>query len=148
MSVYSVKSKGWRYDFTHKGIRYTETWFKTKKEAKQAEARKKEEINNPPPVQETPTDMGFLELVNLRLDHVKAYHSARHYQEYLYMAKRWISRWGKVNCVDITSQMVTIFILKRSKVSHFTANKDIRYLRATFNFGMKKNTSSAIPQRM
>ena len=28
MSVYSVKGKGWRYDFTLKGIRYTEAWFK------------------------------------------------------------------------------------------------------------------------
>ena len=33
MSVYSVKGKGWRYDFTRKGARYTEAWFKTKKEA-------------------------------------------------------------------------------------------------------------------
>lgn len=75
MSVYSVKGKGWRYDFTHKGARQTEAWFKTKKEAKKAEAARKEEIANPAlQIQQaqTVTDMDFLELVNLRLDHVQS----------------------------------------------------------------------------
>ena len=83
MSVYSVKGKGWRYDFNLKGTRYTGAWFRTKNEAKQAAAKRKEELENPAPVQETittaavetPTDMAFLELVNRRLDHVKAYRS-------------------------------------------------------------------------
>jgi hypothetical protein len=69
MSVYSVKGKGWRYDFVLKGIRHTEAWFKTKKEAKEAEARKREELKNPPVTEmktagPTPTDMAFLDLVN------------------------------------------------------------------------------------
>ena len=34
--------------------------------------------------------------------------------------------------------MVERFILERSKVSAFTANKEIRYLKATFNFGKRK----------
>jgi hypothetical protein len=84
MSVYSVKGKGWRYDFTHKGTRYTETWFETKRAAKLAEAEKRKEFKNPPPVQEEPTDMAFLDLVNLRLDHVKAYNSKGHYTSYLH----------------------------------------------------------------
>jgi hypothetical protein len=75
MSIYSVKGKGWRYDFTLKGIRYTEAWFKTKTEAKQAEAEKRKGLKNPKPVREEMTDITFLDLVNLRLDHVKAYNS-------------------------------------------------------------------------
>jgi hypothetical protein len=66
MSVYLVKGKGWRYDFTDKGIRRTETWFKTKKAAKEAEAKKREELKNPKiliPTEQTPIDMGFLELI-------------------------------------------------------------------------------------
>jgi len=62
MSVYSVKGKGWRFDFTLKGIRYTETWFKTKTEAKQAETERRKEVLNPAPQIEIPTDMDFLEL--------------------------------------------------------------------------------------
>lgn len=34
--------------------------------------------------------------------------------------------------------MVERFILERHRVSAFTANKEIRYLKATFNFGEKK----------
>ena len=41
MSVYSKKGKGWRYDFTLKGERYTQAWFPTKTKAKQAESRNK-----------------------------------------------------------------------------------------------------------
>ena len=91
MSVYSVKGKGWRYDFTHKGTRHTEAWFKTKKEAKEAEARKREELKNPPPereVETTPTDMAFLELVNQRLDYVQAYKSQKYYVDHIYTARK------------------------------------------------------------
>lgn len=138
MSSYFKKGKGWRYDFTLKGIRYTETWFKTKKEANQAEAKKREELKNPPPIQETETDMAFLEMVNIRLDYVKAYNSERHYLEYVYMARRWTNQWKQLTCHEITTAMVERFIIQRSRVSHYVANKEIRYLRATFNFAIKK----------
>jgi len=138
MSVYLVKGKGWRYDFILKRTRYTETWFETKTKAKQAEAKRREELKNPKPVIVTPTDMAFLELVNRRLDHVKAYNAERHYKEYLYLAKRWINCWQEVECNQITGDMVQEFVLGRKRVSPNTANKDIRYLRSTFNFGKKK----------
>ena len=136
MSCYLIKGKGWRYDFTLNGKRHTETWFKTKKEARKAEAEKRKELSKP--VEKIPTDMAFLDLVNRRLDHVKAYNSERHYKEYLYMAKRWVERWGKLNCSEITAEDIEKLVLQRSKISALTANKEIRYLRATFNFGKKK----------
>ncbi len=139
MSSYFKKGKGWRYDFTLKGIRYTETWFKTKKQAKQAEAKKREEINNPPPVQETGTDMAFLDLINIRLDYVKAYNSESHYTDYRYMARLWTKRWANLRCSEISTAMIEKFVLQRSRVSNYVANKEIRYLRATFNFAIKKN---------
>ena len=82
MSVYFVKSKGWRYDFTIGGRRHTATWFGTKREAMRAEAERREEIAKESDSPETPTDMGFLELVNQRLDYAKAYSSERHYNDY------------------------------------------------------------------
>lgn len=138
MSVYLVRGKGWRYDFTHKGTRYTETWFKTKKKAKQAEAKRREALKRLTARGQTPTDMVFLDLVNYRLDHVKAYNSERHYRDYLYMARRWIERWGDLFCSAITDDMIRDFVTERSAKSSHTANKEIRYLRATFNFGKKK----------
>ncbi len=147
MSVYLVKPKGWRYDFTLKGKRHTEAWFKTKQEARQAEARRREALKNPATTwnQETPTGMVFLAFVNARLDHVKAYNSERHYQELLYMARRWVRQWGNLRCEDLTTPMVEKFILERRKVSAFTANKEIRYLRAAFNFGKKKKLTAVNP---
>ena len=138
MSVYSNRNKRWRYDFTRKGIRHTEAGFLTKKEAQRAEALKREELINPQPIQEAKTDMEFLELVNLRLDYVKAYHSLSHYMDYCYTAKKWVARWSKLSCMEITPQMIEKFVLQRSKVSPVTANKEIRFLRAMFNFGKKK----------
>jgi len=140
MSIYFVKGKGWRYDFTNKGTRHTEAWFKTKTKAKQAEAKKREEIKNPKPsvkTKKTETDMVFLDLVNKRLDHVKAYNSARHYTDHIYMSRRWIKEWKGRRCSEITTDMIQNFLLKRLKeTSPFTANKDLRYLRSLFNYGL------------
>ena len=149
MSIYFRKGRGWKFDFTRGKKRHTSTYFQTKSEAKQAEARKREELKNPPAkgLEITPTDTAFLELVNKRLDHVKAYNSARHYEEYVYVARRWIKRWGSLRCSQITQGMVERFILKRSKVSAYTANKEIRYLRAAFNFGLKKGLVSGDPTK-
>jgi len=145
MSVYLVKGKGWRYDFTLKGTRHTEAWFKTKTKARQAERKRKEELKNPKPISETPTDMGFLELVNLRLDHLKAYNSKSHYEEHIYKARKWVKKWGDLNCSKITQDMVERFVLERNKVSAQTANKEIRLLRALFNFGKKKKLLNENP---
>ena len=136
--AYFVKGKGHRYDFTMKGERYTEAWFKTKREAQQAEARKREELKNPKPeAEETPTDITFLDLVNLRLDYVKAYNVKGHYENYLYMARKWIGKWGNRRCDGVTEEEIYRFLLGRRRTSPATANREIRYLRATFNFGRK-----------
>ena len=136
MSIYLGKGKGWRYDFTHKETRYTEAWFKTKTEASRLEAEKRKEIKNPKPVAEIPTDMAFLDLMNLRLDHVKAYNSQSHYISYLYMARRWVKLWEHLPCSEITASMAQKHLIQRRKVSAYTANQDLRYLRAAFNFGI------------
>jgi integrase len=145
MSTYFVKEKGWRYDFTLKGIRYTETWFTTKKAARKAEAEKRKELENPKPLPESPTDMAFLDLVNLRLDHVKAYNSESHYTSYLYMGRRWVKLWGNLLCSEISTPMVQKHLINRRKVSPYTANQDLKYLRATFNFGIGQKLVDANP---
>jgi integrase len=81
--------------------------------------------------------MDFLELVNRRLDYVKAYNSERHYTDHIYMAKRWIKEWGELQCREITPTMIQNFLLQRFReTSGYTANKDLRMLRALFNFAM------------
>lgn len=139
MSIYSVKGKGWRYDFTLKGTRHTEAWFTTKKEAQSAEAEKRKEVLNPASLITGPiqTDMEFLELVNRRLDYVKEYNSVRYYTNHIYAAKRWCRLWGKMICSEITSDMIQAFVYKQKKsVSAISANMQLTMLRAMFNFGM------------
>ena len=139
MSTYFKTGKGWRYEFILQGIRHTKAWFKTKREAKEAEVRRREEIQNPQPEIQTPIDMVFLDLVNLRLDHVKAYNSSSHYRDYLWLSKNWVKKWGNLVCSQITPDMVQKFILDtKKKISAYTANKNIRDLHATFNFGKRK----------
>lgn len=145
MSIYSVKGKGWRYDFTLNGVRHTEAWFKTKTEAKQAEAEKRKEAKNPKPIQEELTDITFLDLVNLRLDHVKAYNSESHYTSYLYMARRWVKLWGHLSIIQITTGMIQKHLFERFKVSPYTANQDLKYLRAVFNFGINQKLATSNP---
>jgi integrase len=148
MSVYSVKGKGWRYDFTQKGTRYTEAWFTTKKEAKEAEARKRQELKNPAPAAEmetTPTDMAFLDLVNKRLDFIQAYKSQKYYVDHIYATRKLVREWRNLRSGEITLQMVQAYLIKRSKVSAFTANKELRYLRALFNFGIKQGLVNTNP---
>lgn len=82
--------------------------------------------------------MGFLELVNRRLDHVKAYNSASHYRDHVYMAKRWVREWKDRGSDEISTDGIQAFVLKRSKVSPYTANHDLRCLRSLFNFGIKR----------
>jgi integrase len=146
MSVYFVKVRGWRYDFTLKGTRHTGAWFKTKREAQQAEAKRREEIETPRGETEILTDMGFLELANRRLDHVKAYNTKMHYDHHVYLFRRLIRAWGtEVPCAEITTQMVEEYLFKRLKVSPGTANKDLRLIRAFFNFGKKKGLIDCNP---
>lgn len=137
MSQYFKKGKGWRYDFTLNGMRYTEAWFKTKKEAKDAEHKKEEEAKKQKQETGIPTDMEFSDLVNARLDYVKNHKSERHYREYIYMAKRWVKQWGDLKCSQISSKLVDGFLSERNMVSAHAANKDIRYLKAVFNHATK-----------
>lgn len=147
MSVYSVRGKGWRYDFTLKGQRYTKGWYKTKAAARQAAERKREELKNPPTAETagTLTDMAFLELLNLRLDYVRAYKSQKYYLDHIYTARKLAKEWRRLNCGEVTIQMVQGYLIKRAKVSAFTANKELRYLRALFNFGIKRGMLKTNP---
>lgn len=137
MSSYFRKGKGWIYDFILKGTRFTAAGFKTKTEARQAEAKRKEEINNPKKETLIPTDMDFLELVNKRLDYIKAYNSERHYWDHVYLGRRWLRQWKDLKCSEISSTMIETYLIRRArKASAYTANKDLKSLRAMFNFGM------------
>ncbi|MDA2929568.1 tyrosine-type recombinase/integrase, partial [Acidobacteria bacterium AH-259-O06] len=60
----------------------------------------------------------------------------RYYSDHRYLARRWVKSWEHLQCSEVTPEMIQRFVLHRAKeVSPHTANVEIRYLRATFNFG-------------
>ncbi len=147
MSIYFQKGKGWRYDFTLTGNRYTKAGFKTKAKAKKTEARRKEEINSPKTAT-TQTDTTFLELVNKRLDYMKAHNSMLHYQDNVYRVRRWLILWNDLRCDEIKTESIEEYLLKRlGQTSAFTVNSDLKNLRALFNFGIKKKLIENNPTR-
>lgn len=85
-----------------------------------------------------PTDMDFLTLINKRLDYVKKYNSKEHFRHVLYHSKRWIKEWNGRACSEISDVMVESYIMKRSDVSPEVGNKELRYLRALFNYGIRR----------
>ena len=148
MGVYFAKHKkwkGWRYDFNYKGKRYTKAPFTTKTQAKQAEAEKRKEIknlNSKMTKRTTLTDTVFYLIVNERLDYLKDFKTEGYYNDTLYMARRWVNLWGTLNCVDITHVEITKYLRERKKISSYSANAEIRALRALFNFAKKKKMIS------
>jgi integrase len=82
--------------------------------------------------------MAFLTLVNKRLDEVKQRLSYEHYMDTVYHAKRWIKRWTGLSCSEVTIELITKLRDDRSKISNQTANKELRYLRSLFNWGIHK----------
>lgn len=82
--------------------------------------------------------MLFSDLIAARLAFVEGYNSAYHSREYQYMAVRWLDEWPDLGADDITLEMVEKFLLERKKKSALAANKDLRYLKAAFNWGIKR----------
>jgi len=63
--------------------------------------------------------------------------SEEHYRCYTYLARGWMKKWRHKMCTEITQQMVEQHLAQRRQISAFTANKDLRYLRATYNYGIR-----------
>ena len=82
--------------------------------------------------------MQFSDLTAARLAYVEGYNSYYHHREYEYMSARWLAVWADLNADYITLEMVECFLLERKKKSALAANKDLRYLKATFNWGLKR----------
>ena len=89
--------------------------------------------------------MPVLGLVNKRLDEVNQRLSVEHSIDTVYHAKRWVSRWKDLTCSQITREMVTELRNERSRVSNETANKELRHLKALFNWGLKNELMTSNP---
>lgn len=140
MGVYFKKGKGYRFDFTIKGKRYTKAWFKTKQEARDAEAehRKKVKMGLANPV--TPTGMVFLEMVNRRLDYLMEHdYSSEYVRNTKHVARKWVKEWGGLPSGEVSPDMIWDFLVRmKNAVSVRTANLHRTQLRSLFAWAMKR----------
>ncbi len=130
---------GYRYDFTVKGKRYTKAWFRTKAEAKAAEKARRQQVAEQ--MKQAPeTDMGFLDLMNLRLDYLTAHgYSQNYYEATRYVARRALKEWGNIPCHEITPLLAEKFLIKRKTESEgLGVNDDLAKLRATFSWAKER----------
>jgi integrase len=88
-----------------------------------------------------------LDIGSLKNSLVGQSEARRHYTDHFYMAKKWIGEWEKLSCEEVSRDKIPKFIMKRAEVSAYTANKDLRYLRALFNFGISRNWITENPTR-
>jgi integrase len=65
----------------------------------------------------------------------------------VYHAKQWTKRWSGLSCTEITIELITQLRDDRSKISNQTANKELRYLRSFFNWGIAKGYIHDNPAR-
>jgi integrase len=144
MSVYSIKGKGWRYDFIHQGIRHTEAWFKTKKEAKEAEAIKRRELKNPqspqqmaiPEVETTPTDMAFSELANDYLDHARRKFADKTYKYKAFVYRQFLAFSGDTPVSKLSIQIIEAYL--RSRLTNINYNRHRKDLCALFTWAYRR----------
>jgi integrase len=82
--------------------------------------------------------MDFLELVNQRLDWLQDHRGERHYKDTLYIARKWVTKWGDLTVAEITPTIIEDHLRQvKNQVSVPTANKNLRHLRSLFNHGIK-----------
>ena len=138
MSTYFVKGKGVEVRLYPKGNQVHGSLVQNKKSGKTGGGRKTKGGEKSQATDRDANRHGLFGLVNLRLDHVKAYNSESHYRDVFYHARRWIKRWNGLLCCDLTPEVIEKYMIARSKTSPYVANKELQYLRALFNFGIKR----------
>lgn len=84
-------------------------------------------------------------LVNKLLDEVRQRLSHEHYMDTVYHPRRWSSRWKDLRCSEISIEMVTQLRNDCSKLSNQTANKELRHLKALFNWGIQNSYTLTNP---
>lgn len=156
MTIYKIKGKGYRFEFQVNKKEYSSKFFEKKKDAIEAETKLKKEVKKAAKnTNTTTTDITFYELLQLRLDYLKAKGPERekYYNDNRYMGKRWVKEWKDLPCTQITAIMIQKFLNKRKdeyikecerlkkepKSFHYALNTDIRCLKATFNYGIRMN---------
>ena len=124
MATWKHQNK-YRYEFTVKGVRYGDSGYATKREAKEAEAEHRKRLKK-----RKTKNLKFKELCDERLTELKARCTHHYYDENEKLIDKLLYRWSYKT------------VIERKDVRNFLnaekptmANKYLRFIRALFNFG-------------
>jgi integrase len=143
MSICFKKGKGWRFDFTLQGKRHTSRLFKTKAAARQAEAKTREELENPAPVVETPTDMAFSALADEYLDHARRKFAEKTYRYKAYVYLQFLKFAGDITAREITMQRIETCL--RTRPTNINYNRHRKDLCALFTWAYRRRILNENP---
>lgn len=127
MVVYKHHQK-WSYDFQKTGQRYRKGGYITKKDAVEAEAKARMTARM------ISTD--FIKLCEARLEDLEVRRSRKHFRENQELFKNLIVIWGYRK--EITRTDVENYLTEIAKQSKQKANKQLRYIKALFNYGVQR----------
>ncbi len=117
----------YRYEFWRNGIRYRKAGFRTKREAQAAMAEAKKDAAQ--------IKTAFTEICWRRLQDIKLRRSKKHHQENKKLIDNLKVIWAYK--VKITKKDVKDYLDKVAEESNAKANKQMRLIKAIFNFGIK-----------
>lgn len=123
------------------GKRHTSRLFKTKAAARQAEAKTREELENPAPVVETPTDMAFSALANEYLDHARRKIVEKTYKYKAYVYQQFLKFAGDIPAREITIQRIEAYL--RTRPTNINYNRHRKDLCSLFPWAYRRRILSA-----
>lgn len=146
MPQYSRKLKKgvrWYYKFTFMGQTYhSRAIYHTQHEAKKAEAARfnqaENEVRNP-----DKKDMYLLDLINERLDYLKAAKTEKYYKENRGYLQELYNEFGNVSVKSISKADIQKLLIRNSNQmkkkdnDNYRVNASIRSFKAMFNYGIK-----------
>lgn len=118
----------YRYDFLRKGVRYKNSGYLTKEEAKEAEARARMSARR--------INTSFIKLCNSRLRDLEVRRSKGHFERNKLLIEKLIPLWATKR--EITREDVKNYIESIAEISKEKGNRVLAIVRALFSHGIKE----------
>ena len=135
MTVSKHRGK-WRYDFWKEGLRHRKGGYRTKQEARQAEAEARNNLKK--------MNLDFIKLCESRLKELRTRRTEKYFRENFKLIQDLVKCWGQKS--EITRDDVETYLNTRSEFP-FAANKELRFIKALFNHAIERRWLTENPAR-
>lgn len=135
--------KGWRYQFQRQKKTYSGAWYKTKAEAKAAEAARVKEVEAELKKKAVPIATIFSEIANAYLDWAERKFIAKTYKYKVFVFKNFIRVMGDLPIQEVTITNLEKYLNTRSSNTNY--NRHRRELCALLRWAWKRRLISEEP---